>query len=152
MKPKTAAGERRAERTKIIVGLHERGMTAAEIVKAMAPQHELTIDAVKAVLWKAFPDIPRDPRARQRPAGPDPGKVCRLLTDPMAGVADSQVDLAAKIATWCKGRKLQPVSLAAIKKWSSARWAGTPRKMSSRMSPVEVLLRFAKARGVAVPE
>jgi hypothetical protein len=138
----------KTDRNGKILKLNAAGKTAAEI----AGRFKMTPEAVRAVLWRAVPD---KRNRKPLPIGPDPGKVCRLLTDPLSGVADSQVDLAEKLSKWALAQSLQPVSLATIKLWSSPKWAGRPaptRKFSKRAAPFEVLLKFAKAHGVALPE
>lgn len=139
----------KTERNAKILALSKKGKTAAEI----APKFKLTPEAVRAVLWRAVPDG-RKKRA-PLPIGPDPGKVCRLLTDPLVGVANSQLDLFEKLGVWAKEAGHAPISLATIKHWSSPKWGGRPaptRRYIGRLAPFEVLLRFAKARGVALPE
>lgn len=132
-----------------ILELAASGMKAAKI----APRFKMTAEAVRAVLWRALPQA----RAKL-PHGPNPGEVCRLLTDPIAGVAVSQTDLADKVKTWVEAQgnaAMAPLSLWTIKAWSSPKHEGRPaptRRFANRVAPFEVLLRFAKAHGVKLPE
>jgi hypothetical protein len=133
-----------------ILELAAKGMKAAKIAVKFPG---MTPEAVRAVLLRALP------KARaQQPHGPNPGEVCRLLTDPIVGVAVSQTDLAEKVRVWVEGQgdaSMAPLSLWTIKAWSSPKHNGRPaptRRFANRVAPFDVLLRFAKAHGVKLPE
>jgi len=143
--------ESKTKRNAKILALSKAGKTAAEI----APRFRLSPEAVRAVLWRAVPDGRGHRKRAPLPIGPDPGKVCRLLTDPIVGCANTQLDLSTQVATWAAENGHEPISLATIKHWSSPKWGGRPaptRRYSNKLAPFDVLLQFAKARGVALPE